>query len=69
MTTLAFRPTTAKQIKPGNTVFFVRFGVGILTDVATVEQVEDDGCPCIRVRNATGDACLLPADDEVYVRY
>jgi len=70
MTTSAFRPTTASQIKPGNTVFFVLLGVGILTDVASVAPGTDiDDCPVIRIADRQGNKQIMLPDTEVFVRY
>lgn len=68
--TAAFRPTTAAQIKPGNTIFFSQLGVGILCEVTYVEKCLDrDGCDAVRLTDTQGSKQLLEAEMEVFVRY
>lgn len=68
--TTAYRPSRARNVKPGNSIFFVQWGVGILTDVTTVEAYNDrDDCPVVRLSNRAGAQQVLPADDEVFIRY
>lgn len=67
--TTAFRKSEIRYVRPGNTIFFQNFDVGILVDVARIESFEDEGCPCIRFWNADGDRCVLPHDEQVFIRY
>lgn len=66
----AFRPTTANQIEPGNTVFFVLLGIGVLVDVAsTAPGTDRDGRPVIRICDRQGNKQIMLPDTEVFVRY